>query len=130
MIGKSRAKANPGQDCEDLRRYAALALAGQAVQFETNDLVDGKVHRFEHRLNPDVDATGQVQGFFVSAMDITERSAAEQAHREIAAFFEHTTAYMLQYDARGQGLYVNPALRRALAIDEMDRMGDLHLVHL
>ncbi len=112
VIGKTRARVLPGQDREELRHHAALALAGKSVQFETDDKVAGEVRRFEHRLKPDVDEHGQVRGFFVSAIDITERSAAEKAHREIAAIFEHTTDYVVQFDLSGRILYLNPALRR------------------
>ncbi|MDP4300686.1 PAS domain S-box protein [Leptothrix discophora] len=111
VIGKTRARVLPGQDREELRHHAALALSGQSVQFETDDTVAGQVRRFEHRLKPDVDEHGQVRGFFVSATDITERSAAEKAHREIAAIFEHTTDYVVQFDLAGQILYLNPAMR-------------------
>lgn len=125
VLGKTRAEVLPGQDDETLWQRAARVLAGQAQHFEFNEVIAGQARRFEHRLTPDVDAQGQVQGFFVSGVDVTERSAAEKATREIAAIFEHTTDYVVQTDRHGQILYMNPSARRVAGLAPAEPVGQL-----
>ncbi|MBT9598952.1 MAG: diguanylate cyclase [Vitreoscilla sp.] len=48
--------------------------------------------------------------------DITERAEGERALRTLAAIFEATTDFVLQSDAQGNLLYMNPAARRLLGI--------------
>ena len=79
VLGHTRAELLPGRDDTLLAAHAQAALAGQEQRFEFDDTVDGQPRRFEQRLVPDRDAAGQVQGFFLIGVDITERSLAEQA---------------------------------------------------
>lgn len=94
-----------------MARRAEAALGGQAQRFEFEESVSGQMRRFENRLIPDRDESGTVRGFFVTGIGITERHAAEQALRELTMILDNTTDFVVQTDARGQILYMNPSAR-------------------
>jgi len=55
---------------------------------------------------------GRVLGHVGTVTDITERTRAEQALRTLTAVFDMTTDYIVQMDAAGRLIYMNPAARR------------------
>jgi diguanylate cyclase (GGDEF)-like protein/PAS domain S-box-containing protein len=74
------------------------------------------VRRFENRLVPDIDDAGSVRGFFVTGIDITDRSRATAALRELTAIFDNTTDFVVQTDFRGRITYLNPSARHSLGL--------------
>lgn len=54
---------------------------------------------------------GRVAGHVGTVSDITERTAAERALRTLGAIFDATTDYVVQTDAEGRLIYLNPAAR-------------------
>ncbi|MDH6164876.1 diguanylate cyclase (GGDEF)-like protein/PAS domain S-box-containing protein [Variovorax boronicumulans] len=64
-------------------------------------------------------AEGRVLGHVGTVTDITERTLAERALRTLTAVFDMTTDYIVQLDAAGRLIYMNPAARRrtGLALD-------------
>ena len=54
---------------------------------------------------------GRVAGHVGTVSDITERTAAERALRTLGAIFDATTDYVVQTDAQGKLIYLNPAAR-------------------
>ncbi|MBB4220481.1 PAS domain-containing protein [Variovorax guangxiensis] len=71
------------------------------------------------RSRPVLAADGRVLGHVGTVTDITERTRAEQALRTLTAIFDMTTDYIVQLDAKGRLIYMNPAarLRTGLALD-------------
>jgi diguanylate cyclase (GGDEF)-like protein/PAS domain S-box-containing protein len=61
-------------------------------------------------------AEGRVLGHVGTVTDITERTRAEQAFRTLTAIFDLTTDYIIQNDAAGRLIYMNPAARRRTGI--------------
>lgn len=116
VIGRTRAELQPGFDDAVFRMRAQAVLAGRAQQFEFDEPVAGQLRRFENRLVPARSASGEVNGFFVTGIDITERSAAERALRELTMVFDNTTDLVVQADWRGQILYMNPSAQQAFAM--------------
>jgi PAS domain S-box-containing protein len=116
VIGRTRIDLRPDDDDAILGQRAQAALQGQDQRFEFEEVVDGQPRRFENRLVPDRDPTGRVRGFFVTGIDITERSAAERAMRELTTIFDNTTDLVVQTDRRGQINYMNPSARRAVGL--------------
>ncbi|KAB0583969.1 PAS domain-containing protein [Ideonella dechloratans] len=57
---------------------------------------------------------GQPVRLFGALQDITERRAAEQVRKEVAAIYEHTTDFVLQADPALHIGYMNPAAAQAL----------------
>lgn len=116
-IGRTRAELRPGDDDAPMARRAQAALAGQSLQFEYAERgAQGEPLRIENRLVPDLDAGGQVRGFFVTGIDITQRSAAEAALRRLTAIIDHTSDFIVQTDGRGAIVYLNPSARQALGL--------------
>lgn len=116
VIGRTRAELQPGVDDAHLRARAEAVLAGRAQQFEFDEPVAGQVRRFENRLVPARGSSGEVSGFFVTGIDITERAAAERALRELTMVFDNTTDLVVQADWRGQILYMNPSAQQAFGL--------------
>ena len=116
VIGRTRAELRLGENEVLMGQRARAALEGRAQEFEFEELVAGQLRRFENRLVPDRDESGEVRGFFVTGIDITERSAAEAALRELTAIFDNTTDFIVQTDWRGRIIYLNPSVRRALGM--------------
>ncbi|MDR6887995.1 MULTISPECIES: PAS domain S-box protein [Variovorax] len=54
---------------------------------------------------------GRVLGHVGTVADITERTRADQALRTLTAIFDMTTDYIVQLDAAGRLIYMNPAAR-------------------
>ncbi|MDE2564875.1 MAG: PAS domain S-box protein, partial [Burkholderiales bacterium] len=116
VLGRTRAELLGASEDAAVAEPARAALAGQAQHFEFDEVVDGRPHRFENRLVPDLDEAGGVRGFFLTGIDITDRSAAQKALRELTAIFDNTPDFVVQADARGRVLYMNPSVRRALGL--------------
>jgi diguanylate cyclase (GGDEF)-like protein/PAS domain S-box-containing protein len=114
VIGRTRAELKPQEDDTILGLRAQEALGGQAQHFEFEEQIGDQIRRIENRLIPDREADGQVRGFFVTGIDITQRAAAEAALHELTAIFDNTTDFIVQTDWRGRITYLNASARAAL----------------
>ncbi len=116
VLGHTRAELLPGVDDSVLATRAEAALAGQTQQFEFEELVEGRLRRFENRLVPDRAASGEVRGFFLTGVDITDRHAAEQAVARQTATLRSVTeaipATVAVVDPDGCYRFVNGAFER------------------
>ncbi len=106
VLGRTRSELLPREDDARFAARAGAALAGQAQQFEFEELVNGQLHEFENRLVPDRTDSGEVRGFFVTGIDITERARSERAVRSVADAIPATVAVM---DNKGRYRFVNKA---------------------
>ena len=123
ILGRTRSDLTKGlTDGVAVPRFEA-ALAGEEQCYEFDEVVQGAVRRIESRLIPDLAADGTVRGLFTTGIDITERSQAERALRELAAIFDNTPDYVVQTDSRGGLLYMNPATRALLGISPEASIG-------
>ena len=59
---------------------------------------------------------GCLEGHVGTIEDITERIAAEKTSRMLATIFDMTSDYVVQTNARGNIIYMNPAARRATGL--------------
>jgi diguanylate cyclase (GGDEF)-like protein/PAS domain S-box-containing protein len=116
IIGRTHRELTAGAIDEQVEAAIAAVLAGREQRLEFEEVVEGKTVRIESRLIPDPGSDGRVRGFYATGVDITERSAAERALRELTTIFDNTTDYVVQVDARGLITYMNPAVRKSLGI--------------
>ena len=116
IIGRTRAELLGQPLGEVADGVVAEVLAGQPQRFESDEPAEGGPRRIESRLTPDIDAAGEVHGFFSTGLDVTERSQTEQALRDLSAIVEHTTDFIVQVDWRGNVLYMNPAVRELTGV--------------
>jgi diguanylate cyclase (GGDEF)-like protein/PAS domain S-box-containing protein len=126
VVGRTRAELMPDADDTVLGARAREVLAGQPQQFEFEEWVGGQWRRIENRLSPDRDESGAVQGFFVTGIDITERHNAERAQRELTAIIDNTTDFVVQTDAQGRIVYMNPSARKAAGLGASAPLDGLH----
>ena len=120
ILGRTRSELTQGATDSAVEPRLDAVFEGTAQRFEFEESVDGHLRRIESQLIPDVSEAGQIRGVFTTGVDITERSAAERALRELTTIFDNTTDYVVQTDWRGNIKYMNPAVRRAvgLTLDE------------
>ena len=83
ILGRTREELLGRPTSEDIAARTASALAGAVERFEYDEVIDGAPHRFDIQLIPDVAPDGRVRGFFYTGLDITERSNAERALRDL-----------------------------------------------
>ncbi len=84
VLGRTREELRGAPDPEAAHHHFQAVLRGEPQRFEYEDTVQGQLRRFETQFLPDVAEDGSVRGFFGTSMDITERSAAEQAQRVLS----------------------------------------------
>ncbi len=84
LLGKTAREVLGEQGYAEREQSIRAALAGQQVVFEAySPHRDGQARRMLVHYLPRRDAQGAVLGFFVMALDVTERWRAEQALREL-----------------------------------------------
>ena len=130
VLGRTRSELTQGANDAFFAPKAQAVLAGQAQRFEFEELLGGQMRRIDDQLIPDLSETGEVRGFFTIGIDVTERSAAERALRELTAIFDNTTDYVLQTDWRGGLTYMNPALRHALGLTPDEPVTDRNFAEI
>lgn len=116
MLGRTRTELLGRADEPEVTARVAAVLAGQAQHFEFEEVVGGLKLHIESRLRPDVNAQGQVQGFFATGIDVTERSRNEEALRVLTTIIEKSSDFVLQSSPRGELLYMNPAARQVVGL--------------
>lgn len=116
IIGRTPSELTAGSIDAQVAPRLEAALAGEEQCFEFDEDAQGVPRRIEARLIPDLADDGQVQGLFTSGIDVTERSHAERSLRELTVIFDNTTDYVVQADARGQVVYMNPAARALVGL--------------
>ncbi len=91
------------------------AFAGERVTVSTEDASDGHTHRHDHVLTPMRDSSGHIFGVTVTAHDVTERLAAEDALRTSETRFRTLASGsplgIFLADANGDVVYVNERMR-------------------
>ncbi len=112
IIGRTREELLGVPTPPEVLQRVQQALAGTEQCYEVDEVLDGRVHRIESHLVPDLSDDGEVRGFFSTGIDITQRAAAERGLRVLTAILEHTPDFVVQTDLKGQVTYMNPAARR------------------
>jgi len=116
IIGRTRSELTGGTTDTEVEPRLQAVLDGQPQRFEYDEQVGGERRRIESQLLPDVGEDGEVRGFFATGIDVTERTAEQQALRELTMILDNTTDCVVQTDRRGNITYMNPAVRAALGL--------------
>ena len=100
------------------------ALAGEKLQFErTLTKPDGSVGYTLAHYIPDINARGEVVGFFVQANDVTPLKKAEFELKLAASVYENTHEGIFVTDAQGTILSVNPAFTKITGYTAAEAVG-------
>ena len=83
VVGRTRQELRGKAPSNRLMNFMALALAGHEQRFQIDEVQDGSARTFETVLVPDINAQGQVLGFYVASTDATE-PLAQQRRIEVA----------------------------------------------
>ncbi len=97
------------------RPYMERALRGEEVHFEVEAPYPGGARWVNAHYVPDFDAAGQVAGFCVLVLDVTQRKLAEDAVRQsearLWAILDHLSVGIGLIDCEGRLILGNPTMR-------------------
>ena len=89
IIGRTISEVFGKEAAAAIEPHAQRALAGETVHHENHmQGLDGQTINAESTLIPDIDANGEVAGFFVMSLDVTERRRAEEERERNRAAME------------------------------------------
>ncbi|WP_067065481.1 diguanylate cyclase domain-containing protein [Roseateles chitosanitabidus] len=129
LLGKNIEQVSGAQHAALLQPFIARVLAGEAVEFDAPQTVDGETLHFHRRFVPDL--TGdQVTGFYAVSLDITERKRAEAqvaaSERRMKAITDNLPVFITYVDREMRLRYANETLRNWFGLDP-DLVIGLHL---
>ena len=116
ILGRTRAQLSGGSGDDVIEPRVREVLRGEPQSFEYEETLQGITRRIQSALIPDVGEDGRVRGFYATGVDITDRVASERQLRDLVQIAEQSPDFILQATRHGQIEYMNPALRRALAV--------------
>lgn len=104
------------------------ALNGKAVSFERKTVMkDGKTTYFQCEYIPERASDGQITGFYVMALNISDRQLAEQrlaeSERRLRAITDNIPALVAHIGKDQEYLFVNPHYRVAFGKDMSKMIG-------
>ena len=112
---------------ESLAPRIALALAGQATQFEWSAQVSGQQRHFQSHYVPDLDAGGEVAGFYALVLDITGRKQAElkslASERLLRGITDNLPACIAEVDREGRYRFANATYLAWTGVEPADMIG-------
>jgi diguanylate cyclase (GGDEF)-like protein/PAS domain S-box-containing protein len=115
-VGKHYTDAVPLGLSQSLQLHLPLALRGHVQTWESVEVSVRAEQVLEFKLSPDALPSGRVQGVFLTGVDVTERDMAAKTQNILNTIFEKSTDFVVQTDNQGVVVYMNPAVRKALAM--------------
>lgn len=102
LVGKTVAEVRGEAGARQLLPNIETVLTGQAVEFDSTQMLDGQLRCFHQRYVPRRDATGAVSGFYAVSIDITDRKASETAlltsEQRLKAITDNIPAVVSHFD--------------------------------
>jgi diguanylate cyclase (GGDEF)-like protein/PAS domain S-box-containing protein len=113
-LGRTMREVRGEKAYAQLAPHVAAALRGETASFIYSDVVDGQTLHYQSNYIPDVDAGGQVRGFFAMTFDVTELHET-QTQLELLARVDTLTGLpnRRQFDER-----IEAALQRVRRLDQ------------
>jgi PAS domain S-box-containing protein len=122
IIGRTIAEVFGEQAEKNFEPHARRALSGEVVKHDNEiKALDGRIICTESVLVPDMDANGEIAGFFVMSLDVTERKRAEderersRAAMEAAQRLAHIGSFEHTYEP--DALYWTPEMYHICGVD-------------
>lgn len=91
ILGRTRAEIMGVPHDDRVAQRIAAVLAGKEQQFEYEEHVQGQFKRIQAHLVPELNAAGEVIGFFSSGTDVTERFKIQRALEESESLLLQTS---------------------------------------
>jgi PAS domain S-box-containing protein len=131
IIGKSVLELVGEANYEIIKEHINDALSGKFVHYEDTLLLsNGKSRSVEAKYIPDRDRTGNVNGYFLMAQDVTERKWAEETilklthHKDL--MLESVGEGIFGLDIEGKVTFVNSAAANLLGYGVSELIGEKH----
>ena len=127
MLGRTIAEVIPKSTYQAAEPYIQKALAGEHVSFETKvQFPSGETEIGLVYYVPDIDANGEVNGFVIIGLDISDRKKAEadkeEALNRVQKFASRLPGALYQFRMKPDGTtnfpYVSERLTSILGLDE------------
>ena len=116
-----------GMDYAKIAAHVKTALSGETVIFEGYTEVRGRPYYYQTHYAPDINAAGQVTGFFTMTFDITERKRAEMRRTEseerLRGVTDNLPVMIAEIDTKGRFRFVNETYRTWLGADPAAMLG-------
>jgi PAS domain S-box-containing protein len=107
------------QDSDYYSELWRTVLSGRVWQGELiNRRKDGALYVEQMTIAPVRDPAGKIKNFVAIKQDVTARKRDEEERQKLASLVEHSRDFIGIASVSGETLYVNPAGRRLLGIDE------------
>lgn len=115
LVGHSVREAYGEHQYRKVAGHIAKALAGERVAFEDDVIVDGKHKHYQAVYIPDINALGQVQGFYAMAYDITRRKVSElrqaESEKRLRMITDNLPALIAYIDQQERYQFANSTYR-------------------
>jgi diguanylate cyclase (GGDEF)-like protein/PAS domain S-box-containing protein len=130
FIGRTMTEMMGRPTRDELAAYVEGALAGRTMHFERHGMATQPDSTFMVSYVPDVNAGGEVDGFYVMSLDITARKRAEMelanSERRLRTITDNLPATVVRMDANLICSYANEQMRRVYGIDPTLLLGMSH----
>lgn len=127
VLGKTVADVRGADAGLHLQPFIDQVMAGEAVRFESQSEIQGRMHYFEQHYVPDLDPEGRPRGFFSVSLDITERKESEQragmSERRLAVIANALPVLIAYLDQDLRLRYANETFQTWLGLPPSDMLG-------
>lgn len=127
MLGKTVYEVLGPEFAGSLTHHSEAALRGQRVHYEREGLHHGVLRQMMGDLVPDIAADGTVAGFYMMALDITERKNAElqqaASEKRLKLLTDNLPVLIAYLDRDRKFLFLNATFRHWFGIDPQPLMG-------
>jgi diguanylate cyclase (GGDEF)-like protein/PAS domain S-box-containing protein len=127
MLGKTVTGVLGAGFADSLTHYGRAALRGQRVHYEREGIHNGATLQMMGDLVPDIGADGKVAGFYMMALDITERKNAElqqaASEKRLKLLTDNLPVLIAYLDQERKFLFLNHTFQHWFGIDPQPLMG-------
>lgn len=127
VLGKTVADVRGPDAGSALQPHIDRVLKGEAVRFESQSVIKGRLHHFEQHYVPDFDPENRPRGFYSVTLDITERKESEArasaSERRLAVIADALPVLIAYLDENLHLRYANETFQRWLGMTPVAMVG-------
>jgi len=124
VIGKSIDEVIGPRGLRTLQPYIDAVLNGESVDFECElEFPHSGIRRLAIAYRPERDASGNVEGWIASLLDVTDQRSGEEARRQLASIVESSDDPIISEDLGGCIVSWNPGAERLFRYSAEEMIG-------